>query len=65
MLVDMPSTCYYNTLGGWGVRNDGDIIQSHNLGTNFAYADGHVAWMGNTPIVLYTYNWLAPRGIGF
>jgi prepilin-type processing-associated H-X9-DG protein len=61
MLVDMPSVGYLNTLGGWAVRNDGDIIEVHNGGANCGFADGHAKWL-KAPSALYTYGWLAASG---
>ncbi len=63
MLVDIPVVAYFNTLNGWSVRGEGDIVQSHGSGTNCTYADGHADWLPNTPAVLYITNWLAGRGL--
>ena len=63
LIVDIPSTCYLNTLGGWSVRNDGDIIANHNGGVNMGFADGHAKWVGGCPTSFYVYGWLAPKGL--
>ena len=50
----------FNQLNAWGLRNDGDIIETHNGGANFGMADGHAKWL-KTPGALYTYGSM-PQG---
>lgn len=62
ILVDTPYAGTFNTLNGWSVRNDGDIVATHNGGANMGFADGHAKWLGGCPTSYYTYGWLAPKG---
>ncbi len=62
LLVDMPSICYLNSLGGWSFRAETDFLESHFGGANFGMADGHAKWC-KAPAALYTGGgWLAAQG---
>lgn len=50
----------FNQLNAWGLRDDGDIIETHNGGANFGMADGHAKWL-KTPGSLYSYGSM-PQG---
>jgi prepilin-type processing-associated H-X9-DG protein len=65
VFCDMPVGCAQNTLNGWSVRGDGDVIQTHNSGVNIGFADGHAKWLGGAPTALYTYGWMTSLGYVF
>jgi prepilin-type processing-associated H-X9-DG protein len=65
VFCDIPTGCTQNTLSGWSVRSDGDVIQTHNSGDNIGFADGHSKWIGGAPTALYTYGWMTTQGYVF
>ena len=62
LLVDAVGG-WFNNLNAWGLRSEGDIMETHSGGANFGLADGSAKWF-KAPAAHYTGGgWLAAHGL--